>query len=96
MPKKEKKLKQANLENEVIEAGDVFEDLVDVSYVDITWKNEKFKLHTRDTALRGIEPKALRNFIRKRLRPLAKAEINKGDFDKATEHFYMKAVSYPR
>lgn len=96
MPKKEKKLKQANLENEVIDTGEVFEDLVEVQYVDIVWKTDKFKLHTRDTALQGIEAKALRNFIRKRLRPMPKAEINKGDFDKATEVFYIKAVAYPR
>lgn len=90
------KTQQRDLEGKDLTVPDVEETLDDIQYVRIVEKTEKFRLVTKDTAIRGLQAKELLAFVRKRVRPMPNAEIGKGDFDKACEVIYKMLLAYPR
>ena len=86
----QKKGRQKDLGGNIVSVSDVEEDRAHIEYTQIVLKTEKFQLKTRVETIKGMSPPQLQGHVRKRMRPIPKADILKGDFDKHAEALYIK------
>lgn len=87
---KTKKGRQKDLGGNIVSASDVEEDRARIEFTQITLKTDKFALKTKVETIRGMSPAQLQGHVRKRMRPVPKADILRGDFDKHAEALYIK------
>ena len=87
---KTKKGRQRNLKGDIVSASDVEEDRAHIEFTQIVLKTDKFTLKTKVETIMGMSAPQLQGHVRKRMRPIPKAEILRGDFDKHAEALYTK------
>jgi len=87
---------QKDLGGNSLDVPDVEETITEIHHYKIVEKTEKYIITTTDKAIQGLVAKELQAFVRKRIRPLPKAEIGAGDHDKSALQIYKMLLNYPR